>query len=480
MIKSLLIVDDAKIRQIAFKETAKLIQKLDKLEANIQSFYEEDQQRFNEWEQLTFQKHKLRISNLQEKMADLSCFHNWIVATSRMERVSMPEAYLLMKKEREAYENGNPEIRARINEKRAARDQYISDQIAEEGRADEEFDYDDFEDDDFDGLGDDDTNNPFGPDDRTDAQRRQIEYLHSLSDRNIRQRCRTRESAFELLSSVMYSAGGDPKGIALILRIWDLIPSKHQQFLSKSFREDTGQSLKDVMAAFRELLEELAAEDSNDAPPDAEYNPDLDSESAGASQGQYRATGPRASAIKLPGEVLEKVKVTYRKLVRLLHPDLQGQEVRQSESQKALWMRVQQAYKNNDLQELELLLCMVLVRSNKLNWLSFSEIKSGHARLQQEFSRLDAASKSLKKLPAWGFSRKKNFDSLTSKIENDYSRIELNILEEVEDLESQHALMDLLANQPQRHPRKRSQSRKKAKKVPAKKRSTSDRQFDLF
>ena len=146
---------------------------------------------------------------------------------------------------------------------------------------------------------------------------------------------------------------------------------------------------------------------------------DADSDDENSRSGRYQFDG---SGRKLGPEQLEALKLLYRKLVRKLHPDLQGHDNELSAWHKKIWDRVQSAYKTSDRAELEKIYKLVLIRGRDLNDLSLGEIRESSRWLGDELKRMENEVKGLKRLPAWGFSRKKDLKSLERKVAKDLAR----------------------------------------------------------
>ena len=69
-----------------------------------------------------------------------------------------------------------------------------------------------------------------------------------------------------------------------------------------------------------------------------------------------------------------------------------------------------------DRRQLEKLLRLVLIRNRNLSELSISEILESKVWLKEEFENLSDEVHGLKKLPAWGFSRRRDYTSFKRKL----------------------------------------------------------------
>jgi hypothetical protein len=131
-IHSLMVIDDTRLRRDLFKEPAKILRKIERLEAAIAAFYSSDQRLFNEWLELTFRADREEIDRRTSEFRKLGEFHNEIVAAAEMLNISMPAAFRMLKLEQEQYARGNDEERARIDGLRAERQRYAMAEMAKE------------------------------------------------------------------------------------------------------------------------------------------------------------------------------------------------------------------------------------------------------------------------------------------------------------------------------------------------------------
>ena len=80
ILKHLLVIDDKRIRKDAFAQAEKLIKKIARLEADLDSFHVQDQRLFSNWHELSFRKEREMISDRREEHRKLGKFHNSIIA----------------------------------------------------------------------------------------------------------------------------------------------------------------------------------------------------------------------------------------------------------------------------------------------------------------------------------------------------------------------------------------------------------------
>lgn len=428
--RSLLVIDNSRIRKLACSNVEKLIKKIDHLEETLLSFHKQDQQLFSSWFDLTFREDREEINTLQNEYIRLSRFHNWVVATARQLDISMPKAFRLMQNEEQAYNSGDLQTQNKIDELRKAREEYIQQQMRNEFT--ENLDEMGFgEDEDFEESGDESWEDPIEEMEAT------IEKIQSLSDKKITQICRDRDRAFELLS-LSVSSGNSLKSFKLFLRIWKLCPHKVQVAFSKQFREETGQSLNVFIDEMRAAIAEI--ESLQDKHSKEDYSEDS----------SFRSK----STQNIDASDEETIKIVYRKLVRKLHPDMQRAEnsdqTKQSQLsgwQQKIWSRAQTAYKERNRTLLEGLYKLTLLRFNKLNELTIGEIEESAQWLNEEYRNLEREASSVKQLPAWGFSSRKNHDSLIKKIRKDFKKALSEIGTDIEELRYQHVMFEAFSKE---------------------------------
>ena len=387
--KYLLIIDDQLIRKNAFAQADKLIKKLDRLEADLESFRERDQRLFSSWYDLTFRKEQQNILEHEDECRDLARLHNWMIALAEMHYISMPRAYAILQREEELYETGSEKERSEIDALRLKRDEFIRQKIAEEYGSDfsENEDLDEEK------------------EEKEDAEDSpELDMIRAMSEEKILKLCSDRGGAFAILSVLLGNARS-PEDYALLLRVWDMTLEKHRLSFAKEYTKQTGKSLRKLIEETREFIFETSS--AAEEPDEEEDLLDDDFIRSGPSLHHFAKK-------KMTGEDLEGIKLLYRKLVRQLHPDLQSSAL--DHWQKKMWDRVQTANRHLDRRQLEKLLRLVLIRNRSLNELSISEILESKIWLKEEFDNLSSEAHGLKKLPAWGFSRRKDYISLKRKL----------------------------------------------------------------
>ena len=385
------------------------------------AFHEHDQKLFNDWYELTFRPEKKKTEKLREELRALVRFHNWVVATARLQDITMPEAYRLMDQERERYENGDAETRRQIDEKRRKRERAMHEDMERDAEKE-----------------------------RSSARKEaaEINEIRDMSEIKLNKLCSDPETAFELLEKTL-SLSRTAEGFGLFLKVWKATSPRIQRDFARAFKHENGVSLEKLIEKVQAALqedEEPASQDDSDGETETDSAADLSDEADSQSakrgtrgrfspQGEFDLNDKASAAPTLE----ERLKLMYRKLVGRLHPDLHGE---MKPWQKKIWDRAQKAYadKNHDL--VERLYKLTMLRLQELRDLTMSEIHESYAWLKSEFSELNREAKNLKRMPAWGFSKRKNYEPLTKKILRDFDRDFSIVLSEIEEIQNQHQILE--------------------------------------
>jgi len=112
--------------------------------------------------------------------------------------------------------------------------------------------------------------------------------------------------------------------------------------------------------------------------------------------------------------LIDRVKSVYRALVRKLHPDYRKES---GEHFETLWFEVQEAYRSNNLEKLEILHSQYnAYEGNFSEEFSIFQIKAAKEGYSLQLKSIRSKIKLAQKDPAWGFSKKGNREvSLKSK-----------------------------------------------------------------
>jgi len=402
---NLIVVNDQEIRKKAFSRIDRLLKKLQRMEANLESFFERDKRLFGEWFDLTFRVRRQQLDVLKAEYRDLAEFHNWMHALAQMEEISLPEAAVRVREEIRFYKEGSDADRARIDQARNVREEFVRAQLEKNQRRKKR-------------SGEEEDMNGARAATLDPADLEELEHLNSLNDQEIEEWCSDSEVAQMFLGKILRVAGftGD---YHLFFRVWDLLHPKTRKNFAQLFEKKTGASLADVIEEMREKV-------SSDDKADEAY--------AQTSLGD-------APAQPLSPKV-ETLKLLYRQLARKLHPDMHGGADGEADWRKGMWLRVQAAYKIEDTKEMTKLFHLVLLRGREWQALRISELQITHEWLSDEISNTNDYLKNLRRQPAWGFSRRKNFAPIEKKIDRGMARERKILEDQVVDLRTHHSFLE--------------------------------------
>jgi hypothetical protein len=117
-----------------------------------------------------------------------------------------------------------------------------------------------------------------------------------------------------------------------------------------------------------------------------------------------------------------RVKALYRELVRRLHPDLRADG---NVAVSALWHEVQEAYAASDIAQLEILLALSDITSDRFSdQTSVSQIRAVVAELERALFALNDSLRQARGEDAWGFARGGAADGLRVRVERE---LQLNL-----------------------------------------------------
>ncbi len=411
--RSILVIDDRRLREALFAPAQKILKKIELLGAKMEAFHAQDQRQFDSWYQLTFRQEQVQLEERREELYLLGRMHNWIVAESEMNGISLAAAYRRIKTEMNRFAKGDETLRSAIEKLRRQREAFVEVVLERERREEiERFEreqarlqawYDD----------DDDFVAPEGGPSRqalaepTPADILEFAEMKSLTEAEIDERFLRPSVVPNFLRKLLrLSVLFDEK--REFFRAWERCPQKLKQNFANGFLRDTGEKLEEVLAMleFEITEEDLCSQMADEEFDGAYFGPD-----------RRKFIGPRNPGVE---EVLT-LKGLYRKLVRLLHPDggvSMGLGLPPAWTQN-VWDRLQKAYRAQDLSELRRLHSLALLHGRDLNALTLDEISAGVAELEGELAELENQARELKKSPAWNFSNKRSTTTLEKNIRRD-------------------------------------------------------------
>ncbi len=381
-------VDDTRIRKDSFKESKKIIHKMDRLEQALQNFYSTGQRLFNSWSELTFRGLREQLQKQEEEYIRLATRHNSIVTVSEMHNVPMWKAYKFILEEERVYQTATESEREQIEQMRQKREEFLKQQMHES------FGFEDHV--------------PPQEDVNEDQSTLQLEKIKELSLEQINQLLADKDLCLPFLMDV-FKLCDENDEISFFYKIWLMTGAKNQKNFKRYFYQ-----------TYQEDLDAVLEEHGN-------Y--------------QTRVKSNQKPAVKTFD--FESLKFIYRQLVQLLHPDRHSD----IHNAKSLWMtrawhQVQSAYKAKDKEGLERLLLTVRIRTDELSNLSVFEIRQSSVLLKDDLKILETKTKQIKKHPAWGFAIGRDRAKLEKKISddltNDIGKINYKI-KEIESIHSQYA-----------------------------------------
>lgn len=435
----LILVDDRKIRQKAYSRVEKLLKKLSRMEANVESYFDRDKRLFNDWFELTFRDQRAQLEALRTQYRDLAEFHNQMHALAEMEGLALAQAAYIIREEERIYQQGTAAERQKIEELRRLREAYVDSLAERQNERARRRRARDQEDEMADSSSQrSDTRAP----DPADIE--ELELLAELTDTEIEEWCADPEVAFLILGKTLKLASFT-KNYTLFYRLWELIHPKIQAQFARDFKKSSGVSLYDV-------IEKLKAKH----PPESGAGA-----GSGSGSGKKHQTGSRESAYQVEQEdefaqakptAADSLKLMYRQLARKLHPDMfvasdNGHENENEPWRKKMWLRVQVAYKEEDLKQLTRLYHLILLKSRELNDFRLSDLDLSHEWLADEIGQTEDYIRSLRRQPAWGFSRRKDLSTVTRKLGRDLDKDVRALETQVTDLRIHHSFLERMGRE---------------------------------
>lgn len=242
----------------------------------------------------------------------------------------------------------------------------------------------------------------------------EVEILNELDADELEEWCASSQTAFLLLGKALRVASCT-QDFELFFRLWEATHPKIQRDFARRFEKQHDYSLTEALERMRERL-------GGD------------------------------------GERKEALKLQYRQLVRKLHPDLHEPSSRPADEiwRKKMWGQVQDAYEREDLKELNRLFHLVLLRTRDLQQLRLSELHLSRRWVSDEIELLAEQMKRLRRRPAWGFSRRKNFEPIKRKIERDLRKLRRDLENQVVEMRVHQTRLERLGRESLGRRRRRS------------------------
>lgn len=384
--RSLAVTDDRKIRRDLFLATHNLLKKIRNLEKDHADFLRWDQILYEDWYNLTFRKERLVIEQLEKRYRTLTTFHMHLKHVAETSNVSFSRAYILLKEEEHQYQYGDQEWKFVIDRLRQQRLAWASKRDTEHNskvnHAESLYLNEDLK-------GAKDT----GLHALNRKARSVYHYLHDVSDEMMVRHFTDPMAGYDLFKE-SFQIAMKCTDWKLLYRIWKNSSPAYQQKL-----------LKPMPSHLRDFLQQMINEMEHQ---NVDYS--------------------EIEKIDL------LIRSTYRKLARRLHPDIPMATHLQEWASK-MWQKVQGAYQARDLQALRKLELMCLAELEELNSMTLDEIYESSLVFADELETLKKNLKSYRKHPAWRFSSRRDYDSLTARIRRDLKKRYAPIEAEVQEME---------------------------------------------
>lgn len=161
--------------------------------------------------------------------------------------------------------------------------------------------------------------------------------------------------------------------------------------------------------------------------------------------GPTPGSAPPAAARAADGAPID-AKLTYRRLVRRLHPDVRGEVDCPNELrwQRRVWTLLQAAHAHGDAETLANLYRVTLLRQMDFGELTLDDARDAHAWLSREFEALDAERDRVRGRPAWQFSRAADEDVLIARVREEFRIDAAAVRAEIDEITGQHEYLALL------------------------------------
>jgi|GEM_PF-6789996 len=357
--RSLLVIDDSKIREESAADAKKVLRKLERLEAKLASFSEVDQRLYEEWYQKAFGPSLREKETKTKELETLREFHFEVKAIARHRKIPLSGAYRWALEEKRLLESGDENTRGEIKKIQRERQLFLWDEEDKE-------------------------------------------------DERLREEARLREERRRKRWQKRYQG------------------SEWQQW-NEDNAEVFAENIERAMAEFQE--EE--SKDGEKAQQEAAEHP-IENEMI------------EEENCRFSPEDEERLKLLYRQLARLIHPDLRRErnDGRMDPWQLELWTKAQENLQCRNLWGMRECLRMAQFRLNQLSNLTVAELRATRSKLESDLFYVNALSRRKRRLPAWNFSRKKLSPSMVYKLTHQL-RYECSILDiYLSSLKTEHKRLD--------------------------------------
>ncbi|QDK39731.1 J domain-containing protein [Bdellovibrio sp. NC01] len=406
--RDLSVVNDYKIRKEMFSASENLLKKIRKLEKEHADFLSWDQLLYQDWYNVTFRKELQEGELLNKRLRTLSTFQIHLNQIIQASKVTPQRAYFMLKDEEVQYQSGDEEWKFVIDSLRQQRfENATKNKMPQEQAvsADANPDIQTVNLNSEQVVSELNLADILHEDDSTLSGLRRCaraiyHYLNDIDDSMMGRHLADATGGYQLFKESFQIAMkcGNWK---LLARIWKTGEVYQQRFL------------KPMPAHLKDFLQQIFSE----------YNCEEESENGSTENLTETEISLRSS---------------YRKLARMLHPDVQEADVtlQFQEWSAKKWLKVQAAYKERDHEALKRLEIICMAEQGQLNHMTMDEIYQSSLVLADELASLKKSLSSCRKHPAWKFSSRRRYDALTKKLRKELQTRFAPVEEQVHTLEA--------------------------------------------
>lgn len=425
----LLVIDDSSIRKEAFREAKKALKSVERIESQIEDFYNLDSSLYNDWYNLTFRAQEKKIENLQEEYEKTAVFHNKVITAYKFYKISIEEAYLKIIREEIRYKTADTKEKSLIDKERRKRNQFLEEEMSKiEAEEFKSF----YDDDGFFDLGGDENVGSFEEEEsifpwapkRSIDDKKLMDTLKTMAKDEITALSKDKDAVFDILFDSINIAR-TISDFKFIIDFWEILTPKLQQAVQKSFKKSTGQNLSETISVFKEAVQHIEVFSKNTSE-------------------DYKFTSSKKAHLAVENTNSsndeEKLKQIYRKIVKKIHPD-KNLDLNPKEERwhKRLWTTVNSLKNQSNIEALENIYTEILLKSEAFTELNVCEADNYVKCLEEKIKILKNERKHLKKQLWWGFSRKRTFVKLEEKINKELDETQRKLHFSISELKETHA-----------------------------------------
>lgn len=402
--RNLLVINDHQIRFDLFSPTAALMKKIKKLAVSQKDFLNIDKFLYENWFKLTFREETREILFIEQGQKTLLELQIHLHSIAENSAVSLQAADLLLKEEELQYQSGDEDWKFIITKLRKHRLEYAKKKLTEKVKGQQNTHGDYFASF-FDTNANDESVLPVQgarecPDlTRLNRKSRAIYYYCKEVSSEILEKLLKENRRGQSLFRELFKITMDVGDWSLMAKLWMAACESYKNKI-----------LKNMPSHLMNFLNQLILESN--------------STSKVSQSDDY-----------ILAEL--NLKTIYHKLARHFHPDVQTEDCGYENLTFAEQMLkgAQEAYLAKDLARLKRLEMMALIHRGDLSSFTLDEIYQSSIVLAQELENLKRSVKLNERHPAWKFSSRRSYNSLVSKIREDFYKKKMHLLADQQDLE---------------------------------------------